>query len=154
MRSLIEILVEAFSETKIFEMAYSREKYIDHIHSLTHQIIENWCLIKYCNIYDKENYNRLHWSKELIAHMSNLMQQKIKNGINKERTTKFALIEQEELNNPEVVKNIIEVKFDFENIETDLTLLANEFVKHLDKIIYLISKGNYSELKKYVYEEI
>jgi hypothetical protein len=155
MKTLTEILVNALSGTKIFEMAYSREKYMDLAHSLTDQIVQNWCLVKYCNMYDEENYNRLHWSKELIAHLSNLQRQrKLKGGISVERTLKIVWFEREELNNPKMVEPIIEIKFDFENINTDLTEIANEFVKHLDKIIYIITKGTYSELKQYVYNEI
>ena len=154
MRTLNEILVEALANTKIFEMANSRENYITLSRSLMDQIVQNWCLIKYCNLYDEENYNRLHWSSELIAHMGKLLRQKIKGGINKERTTKIAWIELEEINNPETVEMTIVYKFDEEGIKTDLNEIANEFVKQLDKIIYLICNGTPSELKKYVYEEI
>ena len=154
MRRLTEILVEALSNTKIFEMANSREKYIDLTRGLTDQIVQNWCLIKYCNMYDEENYNRLHWSKELLAHMGTLMRQKIKGGIDKIRTTKAAWIEQEEIDDPNTIELIIINKFKDENIEIDLSIISNEFVKHLDKIIYLICKGNPLDLRKYVYEEI
>ena len=154
MRSLTEIIVESFSNTKIFEMANSREKYIDITRSLTDQIVQNWCLIKYCNMYDEENYNRLHWSKELIAHMGTLLRQKIKGNIDKLRTTKIAWIEQEELDDPEIIKLIIINKFKDEKIDVDLTIITNEFIKQLDRIMYLICKGNPTELTKYVYEEI
>ena len=154
MRTLTEILVEALSNTKIFEMANSRENYITLSRSLMDQIVQNWCLIKYCNLYDEENYNRLHWSNELIAHIGKLLRQKIKGGINKERTTKIAWIELEEINDPEIVEMTIVYKFDEEGIKTDLNKIANEFIKQLDKIVYIISNGTPSELKKYVYEEI
>lgn len=155
MRSLTEIIVESLSNTKIFEMAYSREKYMDLAHSLTRQIVENWCLVKYCNMHDEENYNRLHWSKELIAHLGNLQQhRKLKGGMNPDRALKIVWLDREDLDDVNTVTTIIEMKFDIENINADLNELANEFVKHLNKIIYLASKGSYSELKKYVYEEI
>lgn len=155
MRTLTEIIVESLSNTKIFEMAYSREKYMDLAHSLTDQIVQNWCLIKYCNLYDEENYNRLHWSKELIAHLGNLQRHKnIKGGINPERTLKIVWLDREELYDVNMIIKIIEIKFDTENINTDLNELAKEFVEHVEKIIYLICKGSYTELKNYVYKEI
>lgn len=154
MRTLTEILVESLAKTKIFEMANSREKYIDVVRGLTDQVVQNWCLVKYCNMYDEENYNRLHWSKELLAHLGYIYRQKIKGGINKARTTKTAWIEQEEINDPEIVKIIIQNKFKDENIETDLDILSKEFVNHLNELIDAICNGSFEQVRKYVYEEI
>lgn len=54
MMDLKNYILEAISNTYLFEMAYSREKYIDRLMGLDMQILENWCLIKYCNMFDKE----------------------------------------------------------------------------------------------------
>ena len=64
MKTILELLVESLSKTKIFEMAYSRQDYLHRIMGLNKQIVENWCLVKYCNLDDIENYNRLHWSNK------------------------------------------------------------------------------------------
>ena len=154
MRTLTEILVESLQGTHIFEMANNRENYMNDVHHLADQIVQNWCLVKYCNLYDEENYNRLHWSKELIAHLDNLRKQKLKKGINKIRATQQVLIDRDEFNDPDMVYTTIESKFDMENIETDLNILSKEFVKDLNKIIDLICNKTYSDIKKYVYEEI
>ena len=70
---------------------------------LNKQIVENWCLVKYCNLYDEENYNRLHWSKELIAHMENLCNCQLKKGLDKLKTTEYGFIYQAELDDEDVV---------------------------------------------------
>lgn len=154
MKTLTEILVDVLSETKIFEMANDRAKYMDLVHSLTDQIVQNWCLIKYCNMYDEENYNRLHWSKELIAHLGTLQRQKIKGGLDKERATREVLIEREEIDDVETVNLIIINKFEDEHIDINLTEISTEFVKQLDRIIYIITKSNPTDLRNYVYNEI
>lgn len=154
MISLKDLIIEAVSTTFIFEMAYSREKYINEVHSLTDQIVQNWCLIKYCNLYDIENENRLHWSKELIAHISNLQRMKLKGGINKYRTTKYSFIERDEINNINNVEQIIVLKFEEEHINTNLMEIAIEFVNSLDTIIDIISNKTLQELKNYVHNQI
>ena len=47
-------ILEAISNTHLFEMADSRQDYLADIRGLRFQILENWCLIKYCNMFDKE----------------------------------------------------------------------------------------------------
>ena len=155
MRTLTEILVEVLSGTQIFEMAHSRENYIRTITNLVPQIVQNWCLVKYCNLYDEENYNRLHWSKELMAHLENLRNMKLKKGLNKTRVTKQAMIDYAELNDSNMVSDILGMKWDDENLPEDLiNTISKEFVKNVDKIIDLVSAGSYGELKNYVYNEI
>lgn len=154
MRSLTDIIVESFSKTHIFEMANSREKYIDLVRGLADQIVQNWCLVKYCNLYDEENIYRLHWSKELIAHIGKLQRQKLKGNVDKTRATRVALIDQEEMNDTSIVELAILSKFEDEGIEIDLSIISNEFIKRLDEIVYIISKGTPDELKEYVYKKI
>ena len=44
------------------------------------KIIENWCLVKYCSLYDTNNINKNHWVNELTAHMYNILKRQLKNG--------------------------------------------------------------------------
>ena len=103
----------------------------------------------------EENYNRLHWSKELMAHLENLRSVKLKKGLNKTRVTKQAMVEYSELNDSNMVSDILGMKWDDENLPEHLiTTISREFVKNVDKIIELVSTGSYGELKNYVYNEI
>lgn len=155
MKTLKEILVEALSNTYIFEMAYTREQFIRNASSRAIQIVQNWCLVKYCNLYDEENYNRLHWSKELITHLEDLRLQKLKGGLNKLKTTKYALIDCAELDKPQMIKDMLESKWIDENLPHKvIDELSVEFTKDIVKICDIISNKSHGELRKYVYEEI
>lgn len=154
MKTLVDFMLSGISNTKIFEMAYNRSKYIDKVLSLNKQIVENWCLIKYCNLYDVENYNRLHWCKELISHLTNLNGDVLKNG-DKKRATKEAF-ETDELYDENQIYIICEPKWDDENLPIDkLSIISESFVKDINILLELISnKSNYQKIKNYVYNEI
>ena len=154
MKNLVDFVLSNISNTKIFEMAYNRSKYIDKVLGLNKQIVENWCLIKYCNLYDVENYNRLHWCRELITHLSNLNMDVLKNG-NKLRATKEAF-EIDELYDENQICIICERKWDIENLPLNkLNEVSIYFVKDINKILGLISdKPSYQKIKNYVYNEI
>ena len=155
MRTLTEVLLDALTSTKIFEMAYSRDQFIKNASYRATQIVQNWCLIKYCNLYDEENYNRLHWSKELLSHLEDLRIQKLKGGINKLRTTRYALIDCAELNDAQMIKDVLENKWKDENLPWDIVdTLANAFVNDLNKICELIANKSNGDLRNYVYNEI
>ena len=69
MNTLKEFLLESIQKTYVFEMAVSRKELKDKVDSLIYQIIENWCLVKHCTLYDSLNRNKNHWKKncELIC---------------------------------------------------------------------------------------
>ena len=154
MMKLFDYILEKLSNTYIFEMAYNRSKYVEKVLSLNQQIVENWCLIKYCNLYDEENYNRLHWCRELTAHLSNLNKDVVKKG-DKYRATKEAFII-DELFDETQIYIICEPKWDDENLPYDkLKNITKYFINDIDVLLKLISgKQNYQNIKNYVYNEI
>ena len=56
--------------------------YKEKAESLRFQIVENWCLCKYCQLYDNNNTNFNHWLGELRAYINKLKFLNIKNNIN------------------------------------------------------------------------
>lgn len=155
MKDIKNYVLEALSQTWIFEMAYSRQDYLYRIMNLNKQIVENWCLVKYCNLYDEENYNRLHWSNELISHLNNLYDCKLKKGLNKYNTTEFGLIEKAELDDIDVVKDLLYHKWRLEKLpDNTKSHIAKEFIKSLPKLCSLISGKNNKDIYNYVYNEI
>ena len=60
-----EKLMDLIENTKIFEMAISRSKYTDRLYNMVNQIIENWCLIRYCTLTNSNLDLRAHWCSEL-----------------------------------------------------------------------------------------
>ena len=137
-------------------MAYDRKSYTDKLFHLRYQLVENWCLIKYCNLYDEENYNRLHWCRELLSHMSNLQKMDLKKRVDKYRATIQELIEKAELDDEDVVYQYCLQKWDEEGLPKKyLKTISKELANNIEYICELISEPmNYEKLKNYVYNEI
>lgn len=156
MNKLTEYLIEQLSKTHIFEMAYSREQYIDNIDDIADQIVENWCLIRYCTLYDKDNKNKAHWKQELKSYCKKLLRSVVK--VNKLKATQDAMIEMLELDNQKIVEVTIADKFEKENFEIKQDICKDFSEYGLQKIIYLVSKKfsntSYQELYRYIDEDI
>lgn len=73
-----EKLMDLLENTKIFKMAISRAKYTDRLYNITNQIIENWCLIRYCSLTNSNLDLRSHWCSELAAHLFGIYYEKLK----------------------------------------------------------------------------
>lgn len=144
MNSLKTYLVEVLCNTKIFEMAYARAKYQDHVDSLATQLVENWCLIRYCSTVDKNNINKEHWKQELYAHISNLQKQNIK--VDKTRATEEVLIRWIGFNNYNMVIRYISDKWYKEKLDIDAKYseeIANDFSEYgVYDLIKIISKNS------------
>ena len=155
MKNLQQYILEAISNTWLFEMAHSREKYLTDIRGLYGQILDNWCLIKYCNMYDEENYNRLHWCSELYAHLDKLWRISLKSGLNKLKTTEYGFIHNAELDDVYEVTNLLERKWKIEKLPPEtLEPIAEEFVKALPRICKMVSDRHGEDIYDYVYNEI
>lgn len=148
-------ILEKISESAIFEMADSRQDYLADIRGLRFQILENWCLIRYCNLYDEENYNRLHWSKELCAHLYNLWKVSLKKGLDKLKITEYGFYEKSEFDDIDVIMRILEQKWKIEKLPINvLYSIANDFINELPKICKIISDHNGKYIYDYVHNEI
>ena len=152
MKKLIDYILEQLSETNIFEMVYDRRRYCDMVFSLHTEIVQNWCLVKYCNLYDEENYNRLHWSKELTAHLEKLQDMKLKSG-DKLRATKIEF-DNAELYDEEVVFKKCRSKWLDEELPLNkLNEIAKEFTKEVDRLCDYICNSKI-DIRNYSYNEI
>ena len=122
---------------------------------LNKQIVENWCLIKYCNLYDEENYNRLHWSRELITHLENLYDCKLTKGIDKLKTTQYGFFDKAELDDEDTIIKMLYRKWKDENLPNDVKpIIAKEFVKAIPYICIIVSSRDIEEIETYVYNKI
>ena len=165
MIKLVEYIAEKLTSTHIFEMAFSRKQYMDALHNLRLQLVENWALLRYCTLQkSNEEYcnlidvsqTRSHWETELRAHITNLYKMKL--DVNKTRATCQELIEYSEFKIIDNIKEIIEFKFDVEGILNDDTKdiideIAKDFVEYgLDELIEIICKKKLSvnEIKEYL----
>lgn len=155
MKSIKEYILNVIQESYIFEMAYDRKEIKKRVEALTNQIIENWCLIKYCSLYDKTNTNKYHWKQELKTHLYNIYEMKIKGGNAK---TKYNLIseiiyDKKEITTSSKISSIIRIKFRQENviIHNDI---CDSCIENLNYIIELISNNENDDNTDKIYDYV
>lgn len=66
-----ECVYRIYTKLPLYEYAVRRSEFVYRVSSLLPQIIENWCLIRYCTLTGRER-TKEHWKTELNAHMSNI----------------------------------------------------------------------------------
>ena len=150
MKSIKEYMLNVIQESYIFEIAYNRKEIKKRVEALINQIIENWCLITYCSLYDKNNTKQ-----ELKAHLYNIYEMKIKGGNAK---TKYNLIseiiyDKKEITTSSKISSIIRIKFRKENIiiYNDVCDLCSENLKY---IIELISNNENDDNTDKIYDYV
>lgn len=154
MNRIIEDIVKAFSKSALFEMALDRANFVKLTSNLAPQIVENWCMIHYCTLFDPNNLNKNHWKQELDAYCYRLYNTKTKN--NKQRILEQVFIQDNELNNKDVVYKWMQRKFRIEQINDidHQNQICEDFIKYIEHLIYLISCCDYQELYRYINEDI
>ena len=155
MKSIKEYILNVIQESYIFEMAYDRKEIKKRVEGLINQIIENWCLVKYCSLYDNNNINKHHWKQELKAHLYNIYEMKLKGGNAK---TKYNLIseiiyDKKEIKTSSKISSIIRIKFRTENINIykDICDLCIDNLKY---IIELISNNENDDNTDKIYDYV
>ena len=128
------------------------------------QIIQNWCLIRYCSLTNTKLDLRSHWCSELIGYLYNICEIKLKDDKSnkiKLKATKQQYLEYSELDTDrDRIWVSIKQKFDKENITDNriIDLVIDDFMKNIEKICVLVSskltKSLLDEIDNYVYNEI
>lgn len=149
-----DIIIQYYSKLPLCEMAIDRADYVKKVDNLTQQIVENWCLIHYCTLYDSNNLNKNHWKSELDSYCFQLFEMKTKN--NKQKILEQVLIRDNELNNKDVVYKWMQRKFRIENIsnKNQQDQICKDFSEYIEHLIYLIAGNDYQELYRYIDEDI
>lgn len=130
----------------INEMAIPIKEYRHRFDGLRFQLVENWCLCKWCQLFSSENILFNHWKKELRACIKHLKYIDIKTGNKKKIITKmFADYDYDKSN---MIKRIIRSKFNTEEINDDLqrNIVSEAFVKNINGIIDVICNDDYNEV--------
>lgn len=137
----IHDLVKTVSGKILTEYKNQRKAFIGLLRSnITKQIIENWCLCKYCCLYGDVNRCFDHWCNELLAVCENIYTFNIKGG-DKENALIQVYLRERKLDTPTIIGNIIKLKFSKERIinPTNIQNVIHEFVKGLDGLITMLS---------------
>jgi hypothetical protein len=143
-------LKEIFKETvndvlnrigMIDEMAVPLRTYRARVDGLRFQLVENWCLCMWCQIFNSECENFALWITELKACINNLKFLDIKNDIDKRRTLIRMLIDDYDYDETNMIVRIINDRFDIENINDNFqrAKVASEFADRIQSLIEVIS---------------
>ena len=121
------VIREELQRYLITEMTYSLKAFKNCADNIIPQIVENWCLVRYCTLSgDKQNLKN-HWMKELAAHMNNIRQMKLKTSNNKNTKANalFSLWNRRDIDTDEgTIHSHIAFKFQKENIPTEGDIYA------------------------------
>ena len=122
----------------INEMAVPLKTYRARVDGLRFQLVENWCLCKWCQLFNTECENFAHWVTELKACIDNLKFLDIKNNIDKRKTLIKMLVKDYDYDNANMIERIIRGKFVRENL-TDNTQKIQVCIAFADNIMGLIN---------------
>lgn len=122
-------------------MAISLKAYKNRVDEFRFQLVENWCLCKYCQLFKPDCENFAYWIKELKNCIDNLKFLDINNGIDKRKILAKMLINDYDYNNPNMIERIIRDKFVIEDISNNdqKVRVCIEFADHINELINAIS---------------
>ena len=138
----------------VSEMSLPIKEYERKASGLAWQLVENWCLCKYCQMFESENINYHHWSTELDACLVALNGLKLKNGMSREKTLKRVLLGYCDFDNADSVADAIMEKFDAEGISDGdaISDVASAFVEGIGKLIEVLN-GSKNGITPYMIAE-
>ena len=153
-------LVSFREQEALNEMAMERKEYITFLKGgILKQLVQNWCLVRYCRIEPKfVTTCRNHWASELRAIAIDLSSYKLckdnKRRDKKREATRKIIIDYFEFDDIDTVTRVIHPKFYDENIRSyeDEQFIAIQFIKELDVIIDMITKGAIDDIDAYIEE--
>lgn len=140
-----EVVLERLGISMINEMALSIKDYIQKIDGLRFQLVENWCLCKWCQLFNIECETFIHWVKELSTYINALKFINLKAG-DKGKVLHRILVDDYDYNDPDMIFNIIRDKFKVENINdaNQLKVVSKEFALNVNGLIDVISNATSS----------
>ena len=153
MRNLSEYLIE----NTIVEMANSKSEFEKLVYNLFEQIIENWCLVKLCDLYPQESFsiNRNHWCSELKSYIGRIYRFKIKSNNNhKYKYIYNIFVNSYELNDKNEVANWIRNKFIKEDLQKYINIISEECANNIETICQVLASDSINTIDDYIDGEI
>lgn len=149
-KHLFDKVLEDVQETKLFEMAISRQRYQEISEGLFAQIAENWILIRYQLRYGTSRNLITHWSYELMAHLDRVQRLHLKAG-DRERALRQVLIDQFEWDDPENVFRMVRAKMRQEQIfdNDKIKEVCEEFISEYDYLFEVMTQDEI-DVEQYV----
>lgn len=140
---------------QISEMATKLSDFRMDVKNVINQIIENWCLVKWCDDNPNElisNRLRNHWATELKGYMNFIAGINLKSG-KKDKVLKSILIDDLELDYGNSISIIIRKKFDKEGLSKYINKISFECANQINRIINILA-SNENDVEEYIKGEI
>lgn len=121
----------------VVERTLSLKEFKRRIDGLRFQLIENWCLCKYCQFYDQTSDSFGLWISEFNACAKYIRDSEVKGKIDKKKTIHAMFIDDYDYNQERKILTIIREKFDVKNIK-DMSMrntIATSFVNSIGNLI-------------------
>ena len=145
-RKIVENSVTPASElvrkrSMVVETASTIKDFIDDIESIRFQLAQNWCLCKWCQMFDPKNDLFNHWKSELVACIMFLRDVKLKSG-SKMKTIMRTMVEKRDFDDVDIIYDAISYKFAKDGIsdEDSMVAVSREFVSGLPELVELMSE--------------
>lgn len=148
-------LIDYIRTSQINEMAINKSKFESSLFNIINQIVENWCLVKWCDTYPEEQTSiklRNHWASELKGHMNSIVDVKLKSG-RKDKTIKNILINQLELSDETEISKRIRVKFNKEGLSKYVNVISYECANSIIDICNVLASTP-DDVENYVNGEL
>lgn len=147
MKNLSEFLKNFY----ITEMAIKLGEFRNNSEGIINQIIENWCLVKWRDMYPDELTSkqlRNHLATELISHMLYINNIKLK-GSRKDKALHNLVIKTLEYNDWIEIAKVIRNKFNEEGLEKYVNIVSEECANNIENICNILC-SNENTIKEYV----
>lgn len=150
------VVREELQKYVITEMAMSLKDYKNRVESLMQQILENWCLVRYCTLTNDKQEMKNHWKMELRAHINNIASIKLKNGNSPtaKQNALYSLWNMYDWDTDEsCISRRLYVKFEEEEISTNNTIFAQivtDFKNETKNIIKILTSNSNLDVMEYV----
>ena len=133
------------------EMSIPLDKYDNRIESFRFEIVENWCLCKWCQMFSPTNRNFNHWRKKLCTYIKHLKLVTLKNKASKKKHLVDVLVREYDYNDKDMIADIIHDKFNKENTakHAQIDVVAQEFANGIYELIDVIAVRSLS-LDEYI----
>lgn len=159
-KKLKSIIAECVSQIinerlELSEMSIPRKEYKERIENLSQQLLENWCLVRWCRSANLKTHPlRNHWAKELRTHFIAMANLNMKDGDYPKRLKLVREIwKKRDFDIVDTVRLIVSGKFDDEQIDRN----SEAFQKTIEECAYaanditmLIALRDYDRINQYI----
>ena len=88
------------------------------------QLVENWCLCRYCQLFNPNSEYFNHWIEEIIAHVNNIKSLNVKKG-----------------DKLKILTQMLIVDYDFDDLNTIYRIVIGKFGREGIADVNIISRG-------------